>query len=494
MGGTYLPGARASSGLAVIFSIDPTSSAACSIDAGGLVSFDAPGPCTTDATQGGSADYAPAAFAQVLTVYALGSLVLSPTSAALLGGGSVTFTAIGVDPSGERLGDVSASTAFSIAASGGGAAGGSCTGSLCTASAPGTYTITGVNGSVTATTTLTVLPPPSGGTTGGVGSTGGVGATGRTGAMGGTSNGMKGATMANGTGSTGGGSNGSAGAGGIGARAGAGASAGAGANRSGSATVVRLAGTTRILTAIASGPDRFSTAEAVAKAFTPRTVFEATGLGFADAISAGPAAVANKGAILLTDGDSPAPATVAYLALHGSDVRYAVGGPAPQADPKAIPLVGADRFDTSARVAGRFFPAPPTVGLPTGLNFPDALAAAPLLGAEEAPVLLVGQAGSLPGAVASDLDQLGGGGRGDRVGRLFGGQRCGGFAGSGLGGLLRLAGLLRLGGLRRPGLLRLLWLAGLLRLGGLRRDRWFEGSRRHVEGLVQTPPLYVGRH
>lgn len=57
VGGTYTPVASATSGLTVVFSIDPLSTAgACSI-AGGVVSFLAPGSCIVDADQAGNTDY-----------------------------------------------------------------------------------------------------------------------------------------------------------------------------------------------------------------------------------------------------------------------------------------------------------------------------------------------------------------------------------------------------------------------------------------------------
>src|SRR5207302_1287006 len=102
----------------------------------------------------------------------------------------------------------------------------------------------------------------------------------------------------------------------------------------------------------------------------PATVLEATGLGFADALSGGAAAAKVHGAILLTDGDAQAPDTAAYLAAHPSDTRYALGGPAAHADPAATEEVGRDRYETSAMVAEAFFPLPAIAGAADGLAFP----------------------------------------------------------------------------------------------------------------------------
>ena len=65
--------------------------------------------------------------------------------------------------------------------------------------------------------------------------------------------------------------------------------------------------------------------------------------------------------------------------------------------------MGADRYATSALVAGHFFPGRTLVGVATGLAFPDALAASPYLGSRQAPVLLVPPTGTLPAADASYL-------------------------------------------------------------------------------------------
>lgn len=70
-GPSYRPIARASSGLPVVLSIDPSSGAVCSL-AGGLVNFAKPGQCTIDANQGGNASYGSAAqIQQSITVSAL---------------------------------------------------------------------------------------------------------------------------------------------------------------------------------------------------------------------------------------------------------------------------------------------------------------------------------------------------------------------------------------------------------------------------------------
>jgi hypothetical protein len=153
-----------------------------------------------------------------------------------------------------------------------------------------------------------------------------------------------------------------------------------------------------------AGADRYATAAAVAAAVPGVTsVFEVTGSDFADAVSAVPAAVANHGVVLLTDGATQSAATAAWLAAHGGLTRYAVGGPAAQADPSATAVSGADRYATAAAVAARFFPAPKTVGVATGTAFPDALSAGARPGG---PMLLVPGTGPVPSPVSAYLSGL----------------------------------------------------------------------------------------
>jgi hypothetical protein len=82
----------------------------------------------------------------------LASIVLSPASASVGAGGSVTFSATGYDADGNSLGDVTADTTFSITPDG------SCTGPTCTATVVGPHTVTGTDGAFSATAALAVAP------------------------------------------------------------------------------------------------------------------------------------------------------------------------------------------------------------------------------------------------------------------------------------------------------------------------------------------------
>lgn len=137
------------------------------------------------------------------------------------------------------------------------------------------------------------------------------------------------------------------------------------------------------------GHDRYGTAAAVAETLGgPSTVMLVSGLGFPDALPAGPAATHVNAALLLTAGATMPPATHAYLAAHVGTV-YAIGGPAAAAAPTtAVDIVGADRYGTAAAVAARFFASPWHAGVATGMNFPDALTGGSYLAKNGWPLLL----------------------------------------------------------------------------------------------------------
>jgi len=172
-----------------------------------------------------------------------------------------------------------------------------------------------------------------------------------------------------------------------------------------------------------AGADQYATAVAVAGQLgNPTTIFEATGLSFQDALSAVPAAIEDHAAILLTDGNSQAPETAAYLGAHPEDTRYAIGGPlaAYGADPSATPIYGQDLYDTSAAVAARFFSGAHVFGAATGVSFPDALSGGVFMatGGRLGSMLLVEPTAPLPPAIAAYLGGLAAG----TQGYVFGGS------------------------------------------------------------------------
>lgn len=137
------------------------------------------------------------------------------------------------------------------------------------------------------------------------------------------------------------------------------------------------------------GDDRFETAAAIAERLgAVDTIIVARSSVFADALAAGPAAIASNGAIVLSADDQPHPATDDYLDTQPKATVYAAGGPAAAAYPGAEPLIGDDRFETAQLVADAFFDDPPTVGIARSDVFADALTGGAHVGRSGGPILL----------------------------------------------------------------------------------------------------------
>ncbi|WP_344659482.1 cell wall-binding repeat-containing protein [Catenulispora subtropica] len=150
-----------------------------------------------------------------------------------------------------------------------------------------------------------------------------------------------------------------------------------------------------------SGKDRYETAVNIAKTAEPNAtdVLVATGANYPDALSAGAAAGAYSGmVVVLTDGDKMPAVTDQYLQGKAVDhqLRYvaAIGGAANNALKGAgwsgyDALVGADRYQTSYLVAHDIFGTFGTIGVATGANWPDSLSGGALMGNHHGPLLLV---------------------------------------------------------------------------------------------------------
>ncbi len=155
-----------------------------------------------------------------------------------------------------------------------------------------------------------------------------------------------------------------------------------------------------------AGMDRYETSVAVARMVAdPTQVLIAAGEAgrFSDALTAGGAAAATGGVVVLTDGERVPAVVRSYL--DGDDIpQHAVGGPAARAVPGANPIAGGDRYETTALVAERFFPGAQVASIATGLTFADALSAATLSAAHGYPVLLVD--GSVPEATAAIVEGM----------------------------------------------------------------------------------------
>ena len=170
-----------------------------------------------------------------------------------------------------------------------------------------------------------------------------------------------------------------------------------------------------------AGSDRYDTSAQVAQAAFPTTapvVFIASGIGFADALSAAAPAAKLGGPLLITaPGSLPNSIKTEITNLHPSTI-YIVGGTgavsdtvAQQLQPLATTvtrLAGTDRFDTARKVIAVAFPSLQKVYVAGGFNFPDALSASAAAGAAGIPVLLVnGTKTSLDPATTSFLADRG---------------------------------------------------------------------------------------
>ena len=107
-------------------------------------------------------------------------------------------------------------------------------------------------------------------------------------------------------------------------------------------------------------------------------------------------------------------ACVTALALPGDRAgdgdlgcKTAFVSPASATAPAATRLAGSDRFITGVQVSQKAFPTPgvPVVYIASGLDFPDALSAAPAAGAQHGPVLLT-MPGAVPDAVLAEVQRL----------------------------------------------------------------------------------------
>jgi putative cell wall-binding protein len=152
-----------------------------------------------------------------------------------------------------------------------------------------------------------------------------------------------------------------------------------------------------------AGADRYETAVAAANEVPGgrEKVFLATGRNFPDGIVAGALAYQQGAALLFTDDNTLPAATRNYLA-RGITTVFAFGDQAAAAYPTAIPIAGADRYETAAKAAETFAGGnnqPPQIGVATGENFPDALAGGALVTQQAGGPILLTRRDSLPARV-----------------------------------------------------------------------------------------------
>jgi putative cell wall-binding protein len=166
------------------------------------------------------------------------------------------------------------------------------------------------------------------------------------------------------------------------------------------------------------GPDRYATAAAVSGAFAPGVpvVYVATGSNFPDALATGPAAVQQKGPILLATRTTLPAATIAALqrlqpkrivvlgsaGVVSEGVRaalqsYTTGG--------VTRLAGSDRYATAVEISKAHFPTAPVVYMATGENYPDALGGGVAAAIEGGPILLT-KLNEIPQVTLDELNRL----------------------------------------------------------------------------------------
>jgi putative cell wall-binding protein len=158
------------------------------------------------------------------------------------------------------------------------------------------------------------------------------------------------------------------------------------------------------------GATRYQTSQLIAKAAfaTATTAFVATGRDYPDALSAGAAAGALAGPVLLVDGSAKTTDSSLTSRLKTMKVNkiYVVGGTSAVSSgsvkglsstgASVSRLSGSDRYDTSNKLANTIFKSAPAVYFASGATYPDALAGAVLAGRHKSP-LLVSRTTCVPG-------------------------------------------------------------------------------------------------
>ncbi|MDH6181781.1 putative cell wall-binding protein/type 1 glutamine amidotransferase [Microbacteriaceae bacterium SG_E_30_P1] len=170
-----------------------------------------------------------------------------------------------------------------------------------------------------------------------------------------------------------------------------------------------------------AGANRYEAAVNISKEAFPESapvVYVATGITYPDALAAGPAAAHEGGPVLLVPGTTIPPSVSAEIARLDPDRIVVVGGPVSvsqsvynglaQMAPSIERIAGANRYEVSINIATEVFGSAERAYLATGANFPDALAAGAVAGAQSAPVVLVrGTQSSMGDETTELLESLG---------------------------------------------------------------------------------------
>ena len=168
-----------------------------------------------------------------------------------------------------------------------------------------------------------------------------------------------------------------------------------------------------------AGAERYSTSVAVSQAFAQPgadLVFLATGLDYADALSAS-AVAGHEGAPVLLAKKDGIPASVRAELDRLSPAKVVVLGGGEALSTKVVNqarghadsvqrIAGANRYSTAAKVADAFFDAPTQHAmLASGEEFPDALTTGPVAAKYQTPVLL-SKAANLPAVTLEQIMDL----------------------------------------------------------------------------------------
>ncbi len=168
-----------------------------------------------------------------------------------------------------------------------------------------------------------------------------------------------------------------------------------------------------------AGPNRYATAAEISDQWstTGKRVYLVSGHNFPDAIVAAARAGVFNSPVLLTTHDHLPSETISALQRLQPRRIVVVGGESsvsqavlselsPYAGDEGVErLTGVNRYATSARIAAQYTKGRDRVFLASGEEFPDALSAAAVAGAEHEPLLLT-RHGQLPDAVAKQLARL----------------------------------------------------------------------------------------
>jgi putative cell wall-binding protein len=150
-----------------------------------------------------------------------------------------------------------------------------------------------------------------------------------------------------------------------------------------------------------AGENRFDTTGLIARAVgLPESgeLAVASGAGFADALSVASLAAAEGVPVLLTAPTELPRDTRETLDALRPSATLVLGGPSAVSEevagrlPNVTRVAGANRYETSGRIADLFLSRTGTAGtvfVATGRDFPDALVAGPFAGRQRGPILLV---------------------------------------------------------------------------------------------------------